>query len=140
MLTTGTNTATSAWRLTGLYPFNPFCTGWTDALTMLGPLNKEMKKQEGRSENESKNYEVQAREIQQELTDEEETLLTEGFVGVPAMQAAYFVLVNRLSAWRDEQSNSPSTTDKVTTPPAPATNFAPPTVVTTYADSDFISA
>ena len=34
------NNTTSAWKKTGLYPFNLFCEAWENVLETMGPLNK----------------------------------------------------------------------------------------------------
>ena len=70
LLTTASNNTTRAYARCGIYPFNPYCSGWEDILSTLGKLNKELKKKELDNDE----YEIVLREDEVKLTDEEKKI------------------------------------------------------------------
>lgn len=119
----GYNNATLGWCASGLQPFNPFCTGWEDAINTLGKAKK-MQDEENEAINAAaskaaaaansetnaptnlprkrREYEPRAIEDAAKLAPEEKTVLLEGFGAVDPFHAAFLVIDAMLAAWKED--------------------------------------
>ena len=119
LLHAGENSTTSAWRVCGLFPFNPNPQNWEEVMTTLGKQNEELKKDKDGNVKEEIEYEIVIKdnmEVDKILTKEEKEKLQTGMKSTTsAIEAAYFHLRGMLAKWREgiqdaEHKSSPPST------------------------------
>jgi len=108
------NNTTSAWKKTGLYPFNPFCESWNNVLETMGPLNKRYKETRGETGVE---YEITLKKNVVPLSDGEKKAITSSSGQDNHIQAAYFHMRKILSDWKRHSLFDPSTKPNPTSGP-----------------------
>ena len=108
------NNTTSAWKKTGLYPFNPFCESWNNVLETMGPLNRRYKETRGETGVE---YEITLKKHVVPLSDGERKAITSSSGQDNHIQAAYFHMRKILSDWKRRSLFDPSTKPNPTSGP-----------------------
>jgi len=92
----GVNNATNAFRRTGLFPYNPFCEAWSDAIDTVGRAE---------INDAGAHYEIFPNKNASTLSETESKQLREGFASnglTHDMAVAYIRGTQSLSRWRQE--------------------------------------
>ena len=111
LLHTKANTTTSAWRVTGLYPFNPNPEAWKNVLSTLGVLNREMRRDvaTGEINKSATEYEITTIKNAEKLTTGEEACIRRGMPeGSSVIESGLHHVRAMIARWR-ENGRPPST-------------------------------
>ena len=107
LLTCSQNNTTSAYKKTGIYPFDPNCEAWSTILETMKPLNQKYK--ETKKCEKVQNYEIVKKKNKTILTEEEKKTLMKGLPDeTHYILAVYFHMRQILGTWRRELLFNPS--------------------------------